>query len=224
MLVDLGRKSSLVKPSFLPDLRAITVLCRPLGWAHISKRGASSSPSWSPSRTHSWLLILQKCLIIWKEWLKIGCEPEDATQGRSLRLNDVHWKEESVYLIRVGEREGGREKEGVSGGEGSGERERQKEGHSLLSGESEREKEEGGGRLKGCQAQSAKVKERHRNRSGQVEEVTMEGKQCAPPIWAKIRQQTTLWALGPSNFYHLSFCFPPQTPTEKCPPCFCLPR
>lgn len=143
MLVDLGRKSSLVKPSFLPDLRAITVLYRPLGWAHISKRGASSSPSWTPSRTHSWLLILQKYLIIRKEWPKIGCELEDATQGRSLRLNDVHWKEESVYLIRVGERETEgerkREWEAVRGVE----KERQKEGHSLLSGESEREKEGG---------------------------------------------------------------------------------
>lgn len=132
---------------------------RPLGWAHISKRGASSSPSWTPSRTHSWLLILQKYLIIRKEWLKIGYKAEDATQGRSLRLNDVHWKEESVYLIRAGEREGGREKEGVRDCEGSGERERQKERHSLLSDESETERERRwGGVYKGGRPRAQKWK------------------------------------------------------------------
>lgn len=46
------------------------------------------------------------------------------------------------YLIRDGEREGVREKEGVRDCGGSGERERQKEGHSLSADESERE---GGG-------------------------------------------------------------------------------
>ena len=107
--------------------------CRPLACAHISEKSRFFvSPSRTPNGTRSWLLISQEYLIMItttgeKTGLRVA-EAQDATRGRSLSLNDVHWKEESVYLIRdgEGERERGSERERECGG--SEERARQKRG------------------------------------------------------------------------------------------------